>query len=163
MPDDFDDEELDDEVDDQTPSPVRAQQRELQKKNKQLQRELDQAKAAQRENAFLKAGIDPSDPKAKYFVLGYDGPLEVDAIKAEAVEAGILTSTADPAIAEAQRAANVSVGAGGAPAGSGSVPAWHPNSPTFGEYQSELAAATSMDAVKAVMDKYDSPRMSEVI
>lgn len=50
------------------------------------------AKVAQyeRDNAFRDAGINPSDAKAKYFVKAYDGDLTADAIKAEALSAGIL-------------------------------------------------------------------------
>lgn len=47
----------------------------------------------ERENAFLKAGIDTEDPKFKYFAKGYEGELTADAIKAEAEAAGF---TAEP-------------------------------------------------------------------
>lgn len=43
-----------------------------------------------RELAFRDAGINPSDPKLRYFVKGYDGEVTVDAIKAAATEAGFL-------------------------------------------------------------------------
>lgn len=52
--------------------------------NEQLRREL----------AFTKAGINPDDPRMKYFVRGYDGELSADAIKTAALEAGFLQQEA---------------------------------------------------------------------
>lgn len=73
-----------------------ARLRELAKQGKDLpdvQAQLAEAQAAlaqvERTNAFLEAGIDPKDPKAKYFVKGYDGDLTVEAIQAEAAQSGI--------------------------------------------------------------------------
>jgi len=43
-----------------------------------------------RELAFAKAGIPLTDPKMNYFVKGYEGDLEVEAIREAAVEAGFL-------------------------------------------------------------------------
>ena len=59
----------------------------------QLRQQQKAAKALERENAFLKAGINPDDkdnPMVGYFAKGYDGPLEADAIKAAATAAGII-------------------------------------------------------------------------
>lgn len=63
-------------------------------------RELEATNAAMaRENAFLKAGINPEqDPRLGYFVRGYDGDLTSEAIKTAATEAGFL---ADPVVAAA--------------------------------------------------------------
>ena len=44
----------------------------------------------ERKQAFMAAGVPVDDPAAKYFVKGYDGELDPDAIKAAAVEARIL-------------------------------------------------------------------------
>ena len=44
-----------------------------------------------RELAFAKAGIPLTDSKMNYFVKGYDGDLEPEAIREAAVEAGFLT------------------------------------------------------------------------
>lgn len=41
---------------------------------------------------FQKAGIDPSDPKAQYFVKGYDGEVSAEAIREEAIKAGFLST-----------------------------------------------------------------------
>lgn len=53
-------------------------------------------KALERENAFLKAGINPDDksnPMAGYFAKGYDGPLDAESIKAAATAAGVIGTT----------------------------------------------------------------------
>lgn len=59
-----------------------------------LREAADAGRKAVRENAFLKAGIDPDDPKMKYFVAGYSGELTKDAIAAEAKAAGFLSEPA---------------------------------------------------------------------
>ena len=67
-----------------------------------------------RELAFAKAGIPLTDPKMNYFVKGYEGDLEAEAIREAAVEAGFLVveqsapqEQTDPqegqAVAQAQR------------------------------------------------------------
>ena len=55
---------------------------------KKLEQELNELR---RELAFAKAGLSLSDPRLKYFVKGYDGDLEPEAIREAAVEAGFLT------------------------------------------------------------------------
>lgn len=53
----------------------------------------------ERENAFLRAGIDPEDQKLGYFYRGYDGELSPEAIRAAAQEAGFIAPPqADPAV-----------------------------------------------------------------
>lgn len=62
------------------------------------------AEKLERENAFLRAGVDPDDSKLGYFYRGYDGELSVDAIRAAAVEAGFVAPPqADPAVQEHQQ------------------------------------------------------------
>ena len=56
---------------------------------KKLEQELASAK---RELAFIKAGINPDDPKMRYFVKGYEGDLTSDAVRAAALEAGFIAS-----------------------------------------------------------------------
>lgn len=62
-------------------------------KSKKLEQELAKAK---RELAFIKAGINPDDPKMRYFVKGYEGELTSEAVREAALEAGFLASQADP-------------------------------------------------------------------
>lgn len=49
-----------------------------------------------RELAFAKAGIPLNDAKMNYFVKGYEGELEPDAIREAAVEAGFLVAPDAP-------------------------------------------------------------------
>lgn len=58
-------------------------------KSKKLEQEL---LAAKRELAFTKAGINPDDPKMRYFVKGYEGDLTAEAVRQAALEAGFLAS-----------------------------------------------------------------------
>jgi hypothetical protein len=64
---------------------------------KALREAADRAKALEREvtelrrdRAFRQAGIDPDDKKVSYFVKGYEGELDPNAIRKEAQEAGFL-------------------------------------------------------------------------
>lgn len=85
--------EFEDEQEDQQPKdPVRAHLRKLEAENKRKDEELAALKSAQRELVFLKAGINPDDPKAKYFVKGYDGEMTVEAIRQAAEEASYIPS-----------------------------------------------------------------------
>lgn len=69
----------------------------------QLRRATKERDDALRDAAFLRAGIDPDDPRMGYFVRGYTGKLDAAQIKAEAVAAGFLTpSQQDQAAAQAQ-------------------------------------------------------------
>lgn len=54
---------------------------------KKLEQELAEAR---RQLAFARAGIDPDDPKMRYFVKGYDGELTAQAVREAAMEAGFL-------------------------------------------------------------------------
>lgn len=88
-----------------------------------LEREAADAAAIRRENAMLKAGINPDDPKQRYFAKAYDGDLTPEAIKAEATAAGILGATPPPAaqqVSADERAALGRVGATTAGADTGS-------------------------------------------
>ncbi len=74
-----------------------------------------------RENAFLRSGLPLDDPRMAYFVKGYEGELEPEAIKAAALAAGFITApepVVDPAVAQAQQAqqAVMQAAPGGAPA-----------------------------------------------
>ena len=73
-------------------------------KSKKLEQEL---LAAKRELAFARAGIDPDDPRMRYFVKGYDGELSAGAVKQAAIEAGFVTAPQegqDPALQQASQA-----------------------------------------------------------
>lgn len=75
----------------ETRNPLRSRIKELESEIKTMRQQAAEAEQAKRELAFVKAGIDPADSAAKYFVKGYDGELTVDAIKQAAVEARLLS------------------------------------------------------------------------
>lgn len=80
--------------DQQPKDPVRAQLRKVEAENKRLRQLEAEALEAKRELAFVKAGVDLSAPMARYFVKGYDGDLEVEAIQKAAAEANLIKSMA---------------------------------------------------------------------
>ena len=86
--------EFEDEVEDQATrkDPVRAQLRKVEQQLQVAEAKAKEAEAAQRELAFVKAGVDPDSAAAKYFVKGYDGELTPEAIRAAAEEANLVSS-----------------------------------------------------------------------
>ncbi len=72
-------------------NPVRARMKQLEKEAEELRKQIAEADAMKRELTFVKAGIDPADPKFKYFVKGYDGELSPDAIREALVEAQLIS------------------------------------------------------------------------
>ncbi len=113
-------------------------------KAKKLERELAQM---QRELAFHKAGIPLSDPRMNYFVKGYEGELEAEAIRSAAVEAGFLQiqteQEEDPQIQESaaaqERVMRASAGA-------------MPEDVSEGAALSRLEAAMSEGGVEAMLE-----------
>lgn len=88
---------VDVEFDDETPDEPAVDKSKLSaEENVALRQAETRAKKAEKALAFLMAGIDPDSPKAKWFVKGYDGKVEPDAIKAAALEAGIIAPEAPP-------------------------------------------------------------------
>lgn len=88
--DDFTDDE---EISQAPGSPLRARMKELESEIKSLRQQAIESEVTKRELAFVKAGIDPSDAAAKYFVKGYDGELTQESIKQAAIEARLLSHT----------------------------------------------------------------------
>jgi hypothetical protein len=93
---DFYEDEYEDDQPVSEPNPVRARMKQLEKEAKELRKQVAEFSVAQRELAFVKAGIDPASPQAKYFVKGYDGELSPEAIRAAAEEAQLITPQANP-------------------------------------------------------------------
>jgi len=54
----------------------------------------------------VKAGIDPTSPMAKYFVKGYDGDLNPEAIREAAVEAQLISPPVAPSQTDEAKAWN---------------------------------------------------------
>lgn len=68
----------------------RSEIRNLEKRAKLADEAEARAAAAERSLAFAKAGIDLTDTKSNYFVKGYEGELDPEAIKAAAIKDGFL-------------------------------------------------------------------------
>lgn len=113
---DYDDDYEDEQDDRQRSNSEWAALRQEKKARRQAE---EQANRAQRELAFVKAGIDPDDPRMSYFVKGYDGDISRDAIRQAAIDAGFLAAPGAPdpqaqqAVAAQQRIA-VAASAGSA-------------------------------------------------
>lgn len=98
--DDIETDDMDESANDGSPRGLRR----AANKSKKLESELA---ALRRELAFTRAGIDPEDPKMKYFVRGYDGEMTADAVRQAALEAGFLASQAsENNVAQQQAAAS---------------------------------------------------------
>jgi hypothetical protein len=89
--------------------------RRFEKDRKELNAARAELEAARRALAFSRAGIDVDDPAAKYFVKGYDGELDPETIRTEAVAARLLGA---PPAGQAEVAAHESL----ARASTGAVP-----------------------------------------
>jgi hypothetical protein len=89
-----------------TRNPLRARMKQLEKENAEARKLLAEADTAKRELAFVKAGIDLSSPANKYFVKGYDGDLDPDAIRQAAVEAQLISPPVAPSQTEEAQAWN---------------------------------------------------------
>ena len=88
----------------ETRNPLRTRIKSLEEEIKSLRQNAVEAEQAKREMAFMKAGINTSDPAAKYFVKGYDGELSMDAIKQAAVEARLSSPNVSEEMVSEQQA-----------------------------------------------------------
>ena len=83
----------DDSQDQVTKDPVRAQLRKVEQQLKASEAKAKEFEGAARELNFVKAGVNTSDPGAKYFVKGYDGELSPEAIRVAAQEANLIPAS----------------------------------------------------------------------
>jgi len=83
MSNNYVDDDFDSEDEDSSPASLRRAANQA----KKLRREVD---GLRRELAFAKAGLPMNDPKMSYFIKGYDGDLDAEAIKEAAEAAGFL-------------------------------------------------------------------------
>jgi hypothetical protein len=127
------------------PKPKRNWRRDLEEQASAAKQAKAEAAAAQRELALLKAGIDLDSPQGKLFAKGYDGAADVAAIKAAAVEYGVIESDA-PSVPQEELAAHDRLSQAAAV------------STTSGDEGSqavaEVAAAKSMEELRAALAKY---------
>lgn len=89
-----DDDDVD--TDDDKPQRTDAEWATLRREKKAREKAEKELADMKKQVAFTKAGIDPDDPKARYFVKGYDGDMTAEAIRAEAVKAGFISETPEP-------------------------------------------------------------------
>jgi ribosomal protein L12E/L44/L45/RPP1/RPP2 len=110
-----DDIESDDPNDSNVVKALRRQAREAKAEAKELREQAARAADAERRLAFAEAGVKLDDPKAKYFVKGYDGEQDAGAIKSAWQEfsgvAAPVDTTAGADIAAAERMSRASAGA----------------------------------------------------
>ncbi len=96
--------EFEDDVKDQVErNPVRAQLRNLEVKNKELEAKLLEATEAQRKLAFVEAGVDINAPSSRYFVKGYDGEMTAEAIRQAAQEVNLIAGMQPKAEVQAEQ------------------------------------------------------------
>lgn len=151
---DYDEDDHEDDDGSSVLGKVRRNERKLKAENKRLSTEAEQGKAAQRDLVFLRAGIDLEDPKAYWFRKAYDGDLDPVAVKAEAEKAGLLApAEQDQDVAGHQTANAAGAGAQGV----------QPSENRDAEYKAELAKTTSREETLAVMAKYGSPVVDQMI
>lgn len=134
--------ESDDEVDDFKNLRAKAKKYDaLERENAQIKREL----------AFTKAGIPLDDPKITYFVKGYDGELDPQAIRSAATEAGFISAPEqqpDPVAEQAQQGQQRVMAA----ASGGDAMGFDPNSIVYGMEQAY--AEGDLDGLSAYTAQY---------
>lgn len=118
MSDEFNDDDLDELTEEQdddssTVKMLRAQLRKAKAEAKAGKEWTEKGQAALRKLALMEAGIDIAKPQGKLFAKAYDGELDTDAIKAAAIEYGVIEEQSEaeedgPAL---QRMSEVAAGA----------------------------------------------------
>lgn len=71
-------------------NPVRQRMKQLEKELREAQKQLAATADASKKLAFIEAGVPLESPMAKYFIKGYDGDLNPEAIREAAVEAQLI-------------------------------------------------------------------------
>lgn len=132
---------------------VKSLRQQVKELERQAREAASQAEQATRRAAFMEAGIDPSDTRTSYFVKGYEGEINAEAIRAEAEKAGFITPKPDVSPAELQEMQQAAAVA------SGSMPT--PVDQTA-EFHAELATATSQAQVIEICRKYGYPVFNDI-
>jgi len=144
----------DDPIEPATVTLKRSDIRALERKAKAAEDATAKVASLERQLAFLEAGINPTDPKLKYFTKGYDGDMTADAIKAAATEAGFLEAPKAPEVPPDELAAmtrSTAVTAG----------AQNPGASADQAFRAALASASTPDQVMAVVEKFGIPTSSD--
>lgn len=105
----------------------------------------------QREVAFAKAGLPLADPKMSYFIKGYDGELEAEAIREAAAQAGFISSQGDVS-AEQQAQQQMSLEAQG-----------RVMSASAGAFVEDASEAAALARMEAAMNEGGMDAMLDVV
>lgn len=111
--------------------------------NSEMRIELN---ALRREKTFRSAGLDLDDTRVKYFVKGYDGELDAEAIRQEAMAAGFLGENSAPVQSETMVQDAMQTEQRIQTAGEGGDPV----SPL--DLDARIKATTSQDELRALME-----------
>ncbi len=111
--------------------------------NSEMRIELN---ALRREKTFRSAGLDLDDTRVKYFVKGYDGELDAEAIRQEAMAAGFLGENSAPVQSETMVQDAMQAEQRIQTAGEGGDPV----SPL--DLDARIKATTSQDELRALME-----------
>jgi len=128
----------------------RSQIRNLEKQAKESVALKAEIEALKKVNLFAEVGIKSDDPKQKYFVLGYDGEMNADAIRKAATEAGYLEAPGPTEEQDAQAAATGRIAA----ASTGAAPKAAVDAVSMKAEMEAALASGGKDAVLAVARKY---------
>lgn len=90
------DDDYDEQEDGQDRKHTDSEWAQLRREKKAREKAEAELAALKRQTMFQQAGLDMSDPRTSYFVKGYDGEDDVEAIKKAAVEAGFLSVEPEP-------------------------------------------------------------------
>lgn len=143
--DEYDEDETTTDEQVETPAPKRNFRRDLEQKAAEAKQAKAEAEAAKRELALIKAGVNLDSPQGRLFAKGYDGAADVAAIKAAAIEYGVIESD-EPSVPAEELAAHDRLSAAAAVSShsvdEGSVAV------------DEVRGAKSMDELMAALRKY---------
>ena len=104
-----------------------------------------QLESYQRRDTFRSAGLAPDDARVKYFVKGYDGELDAEAIRQEAMAAGFIGEDSpmpQPSVMNDALAVEQRIQA----AGEGGEPVVSP------DLEDRIKATTNQDELRALME-----------
>ena len=104
-----------------------------------------QLESYQRRDTFRSAGLDPDDARVKYFVKGYDGELDAEAIRQEAMAAGFIGEDSpmpQPSVMNDALAVEQRIQA----AGEGGEPVVSP------DLEDRIKATSNQDELRALME-----------
>lgn len=127
----------------------------------QLREAAKQGARLQKENLFLRAGIDTAKPLAQLLFKSYDGEMTVEAVTAMATEIGLLGAPVVPAnvpsAADLEQQAMRDAAMGGAPAGADTeLPAMQ-RAQVLRDFHADMQAGADMESAQLVaIDKFIS-------